>query len=288
MEIMKYDLVGIGKINYDIVDSDRGRETFVGGSVPNIISCAQLIGLKVALIARVGKDRSGKKCLAELKHRGVDVSNVVVDEGQTPSVTIKLTKNDRIITPLPSKLTTYTRDNRNLIKNAQAVFVDTKTINLEACINDCIAAKALVVSSLQHFGDPYDKGIPKLMNHTPDVLFANKEEAENNKDLVDVVLSKGGTVVTTLGSLGCRIEKENYKKSYKAFKVKLVDATGAGDAFSAGYLFGLIKGFDERRCAEIANAMGAIAISQRGPVPLVTWSEVEHFLASHKNRTGSP
>jgi sugar/nucleoside kinase (ribokinase family) len=277
----RYDLVGIAKVNYDIFESPKGRETFVGGHVSNIVSCAQLIGLKTALIARIGRDEAGDACIAAFKRIGIDVSHLHIDNDPTPTVTINLIENDRKITALPAKLTTYVREDLDLIRKAKAVFIDTKTLNLEACMKDCISAKVIVVSSLQHLGDPFNDGVKLLETYPPDILFANEEEAEKSKTLVNAVLSKGGTVITTLGSAGCQVERKDHKQRYGAFKAKVVDATGAGDAFAAGYLFGFVRGLTEQRCAQIANAMGAIAVSQHGPVPSVTWREVEKFLAGN-------
>lgn len=280
---MACELLGIGKINYDLFESDTGIETFVGGHVPNIVSDAQLIGLTTMLIARVGNDEAGNACIAGLKQRGVDTSHIVVDQYPTPSVKITLIGDDRKIGSITNaKLTEYTNGYLPLIRSAKAVFVDTKTLNIEDCLADCTAAKAFLVSSLQHLHDPYNKGFQKLEELPPNLLFANEEEASESKGIVDAVLSSGGTVVTTLGSAGCRIQDKRHTKTYKAFKANVVDATGAGDAFAAGYLFGVIRKFDEQQTAAIANAMGAIAVSQRGPVPLVTWKDVEEFLARNR------
>ncbi len=91
-------------------------------------------------------------------------------------------------------------------------------------------------------------------------------------------------VITTQGGKGCTIEDEHGKRSYGAFATRVIDPTGAGDAFAAGYIFGFVRGFDEERIAAIANAMGAIAISQKGPVPKTSWKEVEEFLARNDNK----
>ena len=63
--------------------------------------------------------------------------------------------------------------------------------------------------------------------------------------------------------------------------MKAVDTTGAGDAFDAAFVTGLIEGWELRRTAVFANAVGALTTMDRGAVaPLPRREKVEEFLSS--------
>lgn len=73
------------------------------------------------------------------------------------------------------------------------------------------------------------------------------------------------TVVLKMGEQGCYVCSESGGYYVKGFHVPcVVDTTGAGDAFVAGFLAGLIKGWELRDCAEFANALGALCVGVHG------------------------
>lgn len=72
--------------------------------------------------------------------------------------------------------------------------------------------------------------------------------------------------------------------SVPAFQVeRTVDTVGAGDAFAAGFIVGLLKGWPAVEAARLGNAMGAYAVTVSGDVEgLPTWTEVENFLRQER------
>ena len=79
------------------------------------------------------------------------------------------------------------------------------------------------------------------------------------------LLKKGVKIVAVkLGDRGCYVTdgKENYH--IEPFKVKVVDTTGAGDAFCAGFLFGLIKGKSLYECGRLGNFVASRCIMKMG------------------------
>ncbi|MCW6159681.1 MAG: PfkB family carbohydrate kinase [Candidatus Micrarchaeales archaeon] len=281
---VKYDLLGVGKLNFDIVKAPEGRATYVGGSVPNTISDAARLGLRTSLIARVGKDREGSASLKELLRRGVDISHMMIDESPTSTCEITITETrDRVYTTPPSKWTAYDRSRHSaVVKDSRAVFVTRGVIGFGDCAEDCDVSGVFWASVLQSPIDANSTGIKNLVQHPPQLLFGNEEEAAIGKRAVEAVLSNGGTVVITLGGRGCKVMSGSTEKRYGSFETKMLDATGAGDAFAAGYLFGILRGFDEERTATVANACGALAVAEKGPVAELTWRRVENFLSERE------
>jgi sugar/nucleoside kinase (ribokinase family) len=78
-------------------------------------------------------------------------------------------------------------------------------------------------------------------------------------------------VSVTLGARGALVVAEGDRYEVPASSdVKLVDTTGAGDLYAAGFLYGLTHGFDLERCARLGTLCAAEVISHLGPRPAVS------------------
>jgi ribokinase len=89
-----------------------------------------------------------------------------------------------------------------------------------------------------------------------------------------------GTVVLTLGERGALLTTHDGQELVPAFPVHAIDATAAGDAFTAALACALARGIGIREAVRFANAAGALATTRVGAQPsLPTLAEVESFLA---------
>jgi ribokinase len=103
------------------------------------------------------------------------------------------------------------------------------------------------------------------------VLMPNLKEMELLTGVRDyergagVLLGNGvGIVAVKLGGRGCYVTDGKEKHLIGAFKVKVVDTTGAGDAFCAGFLYGLISGKSLLECGKIGNFVASRCIMKMG------------------------
>ena len=105
----------------------------------------------------------------------------------------------------------------------------------------------------------------KLKRFLPyiDLLILNKLEASELTKVPAKLSAK--MVVVTAGAKGATLFKGKAKIDLPAFKVKMVEETGAGDAFGAGLLAGLIKGMSLEQSLELGMANGASVSTQFGP-----------------------
>lgn len=78
------------------------------------------------------------------------------------------------------------------------------------------------------------------------------------------------TICITLGGEGCAIFSEGRFQKFPGFHVNVVDTVGAGDAFAAGYLHGMLQHWSIEDSARFANAVGAFVASHAGATP--TWN----------------
>lgn len=91
------------------------------------------------------------------------------------------------------------------------------------------------------------------------------------------------TVVITQGSRGSLLLNDAHRLQAGVFPVPYVDGSGGGDAFDAGYICGLLRGYDPPRCLELASALGASCVRAVGTTPGVfTQAECDEFLARHR------
>jgi ribokinase len=81
----------------------------------------------------------------------------------------------------------------------------------------------------------------------------------------DLMIEVGVKIVAVkLGSKGCYVTDGRERLRIEPFKVKVVDTTGAGDAFCAGFLYGLIKNKSLSECGRLANFVASRCVMQMG------------------------
>jgi sugar/nucleoside kinase (ribokinase family) len=83
----------------------------------------------------------------------------------------------------------------------------------------------------------------------------------------------GKTVVLKMGAMGCRIFNKNADIHVPGFIVTEVDPTGAGDSFCAGFTVAMLDGMDLYSAGRFANAVGALAVTKKGPMEGAPWRD---------------
>ncbi|HEX7746362.1 MAG TPA: sugar kinase [Micromonosporaceae bacterium] len=91
------------------------------------------------------------------------------------------------------------------------------------------------------------------------------EDGADESTIVGDVLARGGqTVLIKLGSAGARAHTADGVRHVEANTVTAIDTVGAGDAFTAGYLSGLLEGLEVADCLRRGVTLGAFAVASRG------------------------
>jgi sugar/nucleoside kinase (ribokinase family) len=119
-----------------------------------------------------------------------------------------------------------------------------------------------------------------------DIVFANEEEAkaytnqEPDKALLSIA-EECDTAIIKLGEKGSFIKHDDEVIPVSGYKIDPIDTTGAGDLYAAGFLYGLVKGFDLKKCGRIASILSAKVIEVVGSqMPPQKWEEVFAILRS--------
>lgn len=111
---------------------------------------------------------------------------------------------------------------------------------------------------------------------------AREMTGESDYDAIaDVLLDLGPSLVAiTQGAEGCFIATRKDRVHVPAFKVNVVDTTGAGDAFMGGLSYGLLQGWDFTRVGTFANACAALCCTKVGARAMAKLDEVTAFVKS--------
>lgn len=267
-----------------------------GGNGGNTSCALATLGVSVALVARVGADPLGAFLLDHLRKHRVDISQVSVDT-QLPTSTTTAIINSRgersglHAFGANANLCESDFNFQNPAGGVPAIFHLCATFLLPR-LDGAPAARLLqearrlgYVNSMDVSWDGSGRWLSLIEPCLPfvDYFLPNQDEARaiSGRSEVDTMaeffLSRGvGTVVIKLGPAGCYVRSGAQQWSTPAFETKVVDTTGAGDTFIAGFLAGILSGWDLPQCARLGNAAAALRI---GPAGLVSREQALGMLA---------
>ncbi|MEM2726679.1 MAG: PfkB family carbohydrate kinase [Archaeoglobaceae archaeon] len=113
-----------------------------------------------------------------------------------------------------------------------------------------------------------------------DMLIMSSSEFEMLRASAKDYLNLVDYLIVTLGGEGSICYTNSGKFFEKAFKAKVVDTTGAGDAFSAGFLYGFVNEFSIEVCLKLGNFCGAYKVERVGARAFPELGQIENFLAN--------
>ena len=257
-------------------------ELHTGGCAVNTgISLARL-GMKVGLIGRVGQDGFGEYILSVLQGHGIDTAAVRRDPLSHTSGSLVLVDHDgerSFIHHVGANGAIRERDvDMALVGRARILHVAGS--NMMPGFDGVATARVLqsaqtigVITSLDTAWDPSGRWLELIEPALPHIDFfvPSLEEAkeitrcEEPSAVAHRLLQYGvKTVVLKMGGDGCYVTTSREEFLVPAYPVPVVDTTGAGDAFAAGFLAGVVKGWRLREAAALACAVGACCVTAVG------------------------
>mgnify|MGYP000845326438 CR=1 FL=1 len=299
------DIVVVGSMNMDFVFSverypQRG-ETITGnrfmitpgGKGANQAASIAKLGGKVSFVGARGNDINGEELMANLKDLGVNVENVLCFEDTTTGVaaiTLESKGENRIII-VPganNKLSLSTVEHfREAIRKAQVVLLQLE-IPLETVIKTIEIAHDYQTKVVL---DPAPaKELPEEIYQKIDYLLPNEGEInqlckrynlETEKEKIHKLLDLGvGSIIITKGEQGAIYYARDQIIQQPAIKTKVVDTTGAGDAFAGGFAFGLQKGWEIKDIMKFASCVAGLSVTKHGAQNSApTMAEVEEMFS---------
>lgn len=285
---MKFDVVGFGALNVDkLCCVNRiacgGEESFVlsiseaaGGSAANTIVGLARLGIKTGFIGKVADDHEGQLLLDDFRKEGVDTQGItVVKQGRSGNVTAFVDKTgERALYVHPSVNDSLTLKEIN-IEYAES----TKFLHLASMDEKPFRSQSQLVEMLPEVKISLDPGeiyARKGFTRLAPILrkcYAFMPSENELKVLTGKPFRKGAAfilehgvdiVAVKLGRRGCYVTDGKENHLIEPPDAKPVDKTGAGDAFCAGFLYGLVKGKDLYECGRLGNFVASRCIEKIG------------------------
>ena len=256
------------------------EKTVSGGSVANSIVGLSQLGNKVGFIGKVSDDEFGSKYEEGLKKENVEYFYSKKKEELPTGTCLILVTPDSERT-MCTFLGTAGKINENdvssdAIKKSEIIFLegylwdegDPKKA-FDKAINN--ANKVAMSLSDQFCVDRHKPHFLNLVKNKLDITFANEQEitslieAKNFDEVIDFSKQLNKLVIVTRGERGAvAINGEEVVESDIQKNLKIVDLTGAGDLFAAGFLHGYINKFPIKECLEKGTEMSSKVIQQIG------------------------
>jgi ribokinase len=249
----------------------------IGGNGAISAVCAARLGLNPFLVGKIGKDPIGEQLLGSLKAEGININHIKKVMGSKTSVTLVLVNKDgerMFFHNIGSNAKLTANDVRTLpSKTMSALLLCSMFIlphfgPLDAVVLFKRARRSGIPTFLDVAWDPKGKwDLGELYEHI-DFLIPNEVELRNlartsSIDRAVTRLHKKGVnnIIVKRGSSGCAISSADQSlKRIKAPRVKVVDSTGAGDAFNAGFISEYLKTREVHKSAEFATYTASMSV----------------------------
>ena len=252
-----------------------------GGDAYNVAMNLAALGEKVELLTKIGLDDLGEYLFQKLKKAEIGVKWCKRVEIPTSASGVFI-KEDGERSFLSYKGACHSL---NKVYFVQEIFNDKKYLYLGSAFDlpqlDGAgmvevfenAQAAGVKTILDTTGEPKIKDMEwfsEVLKHT-DYFLPSLREAQKltgkakAEEAAEQFAELGvGCIVIKLGAQGCLLYEKGKFTKISAYPASVVDTTGAGDAFVAGFISGLLQGFSFEKCAQYGNVIGSLAVEKLG------------------------
>ncbi len=286
-----FDVVGFGALNIDNLFkvnriASAEEESFVktheescGGSAANAMVGLARLGCKVGFVGKVGRDKEGSLLLDDFRREGVDVKGIVRAKlGRSGSVMGFVDKKGERALYIDSGV----NDTLALNEVDSNYVAQSKYLHLTSFVGEksFLTQKKFLEKLPENVKVSFDpgalyarRGLAQLESVVKRayVIMPNRGELELMTGYAeyvkgtDALIAKGVKVVAVkLGIEGCYVTNGRERFHVDAFNAKAVDTTGAGDAFCAGFLYGLLNNRGLRECGRLGNFVASRKVLKMG------------------------
>ncbi|NUQ61801.1 MAG: carbohydrate kinase family protein [Pirellulales bacterium] len=284
----------------ELVPTER-IQLAMGGCAANAGLDLAKVGYRVGVAGCVGQDAFGQFIIDTLAAGGVNVSGIhkVGNAGTASTMVVNVKGQDRrfISTPGASNHFSIEHIPAEWVRQAKVFYVGgylmMPKLETDAMVGLFRTARAAGVKTVLDVvlfgGDHYWNALKKILPET-DVFLPNDDEAAVITGVRDPVeqaerfRSVGAhTVVITQGDRGTVLISDKTRLRAGVYPTEYVGGTGAGDAFDAGYIAGLLRGEDPAGCLRWGSALGASCVRAVGATEAVfNRAEAEEFMRKHE------
>ncbi len=286
------EVIGLGALNYDVLYAVEriakgGEEVGItdvkkapGGSAANTIVALARLGVDAGFVGTVGNDEEGKWILEDLRKEGVE-TRIKKHEGYTgAAVAFVDARGERALYILPGV------NDQLCIDDIDSEFVNhTKFLHTSSFVNiEQLEMQRELATRIYNtetklsfspgmlcFKYEFDD-LTELIERS-EVVFISADELkslikkEDYERGTELLLDVGARIVcVTLGGKGCYVADSSTGESHliDAYPTDVVDTTGAGDAFAAGFLFALLRDKSLYESGKTGNFVASFCIREYG------------------------
>ncbi|KAL5558012.1 hypothetical protein UlMin_034223 [Ulmus minor] len=266
-------------------DSYSPVKTIAGGSVANTIRGLRSgFGLSSGIIGASGDDEQSELFVSNMSSHGVDLSRLRMKKGPTAQCVCLVDElGNRTMRPCLSSAVKLKADElaREDFKGSKWLLLRYSIFNLEVIQAAIRMAKqeglnvSLDLASFEMVRNFKEPLLQLLQSGDIDLCFANEDEATelirgeqqtvNSEIALEYLARHCKWAVVTLAANGCIAKHGKEIVRVPAIgESKAVDATGAGDLFASGFLYGLVKGLSLEECCKVGSCSGGSVIRSLG------------------------
>ncbi len=291
-------MIGLGEVLWDMLPSGK----VLGGAPANFAYMTNVLGAKGIVASRVGTDTAGKEACSAMQDLGLDTSyvqqdelhptgsaNVSIDSAGQPNFTIKESVAWDFLQWTPALEELSGRADVICFGSlAQRSPVSAATVHQFLGNARKDALRVFDVNLRQSF---YSKEILRKSFHSAHIVKINEHELfqiamvfklgfAEEETLARRLLSECGLklVCLTRGERGSLLVSEHETAEHKGFHVKVADAVGAGDAFTACLVYHYQLGNSLEEINESANRFASWVATQTGATPPITPHQLRDIL----------
>lgn len=292
------EVITIGETMVSMVPKNNGLLRYeneykvkIAGAESNVAVGLCKLNHTVGWISRLGNDEMGKYILRQLKSEGVDCQKVVLDRTHRTGLMLKQVEaqntqvfyyreNSAASHMIPDHLSESYFDNAKILHltGITPVLSESCRKTIEKAIK--IAKKKNILFSFDPNvrkklwkGKDYSQLLKDLVFQA-DIVELGIEEAEyvlgtgKKQEILDILLKNNGQVIVAIkdGEKGAYIGNKNGIIQIEPYKCNCVETIGAGDAFNAGFLSGILENKDLETCGKMGAIAGALATEVRGDI----------------------
>ncbi len=280
-----------------------------GGKVATAMVAAARLGAKVSIMTKVGQDEAGELIISEFKKYEVDTSRIIMQKGYSTQILFilvdpkgtprwvdaKLIKDWSLPKPVKHMvklaearsqldniaLRKYVKDELDFIAEGRILLLDcfqpecldaaivARENNVETCLDMYFHQNLATLLRNVTYCIPSRKTAVKFTGETDPEAMCRKL-LSLGPEVVGVTLGEEGSIFMT---------KKGEIVKQKAFKVQMVDTTGAGDVFHGAFCFGLVQGWSLPKNVEFSSAVAALKCRRLGGrAGIPSLNETEEFL----------
>ncbi|MEP3390731.1 MAG: carbohydrate kinase [Reichenbachiella sp.] len=286
MDNHKLKIVAFGEILWDVIEDDF----HLGGAPLNFAAHAVQCGAESSIISCVGDDEWGRKAIQLIGEKNVSIDQIQISkEKKTGLVNVFLNQGQPeydIIKDVAYDFISIENIDARLLGNASAFYLGTLAQRNEQ-------SRSTLKFILENFKfktvfydvnlrkDSYDKEVIENSLQSTTILKVNEVEVEvlamllfkkhmNFEifgQMIQSIYPQIEVIIMTAGSEGCYVFNRVQVIHVPSQQVRVADAIGAGDAFSAAFLTTYLRTKDVNESAKIANEVGGFVASSSGAIP---------------------